>query len=76
MFPVTEVSSSKRPNRVGVCLPLPEEANISRFRKVFSSYIEIRTIFKVLKASDRQNPLESSYDIDHIYKISIKYIIF
>jgi hypothetical protein len=47
---------SKRPNRIGVSLPSPEDVNRSSFRNVaFSSYLELRKMKKGHKSSDSDN---------------------
>jgi hypothetical protein len=48
---------SKGPIRVGVFLPLPEDGNRSSVqlpKRLFSSYLEFRTIGKVQKPSDSE----------------------
>jgi hypothetical protein len=50
---VIDISLCKRPNRVGVSLPSPEDGNRSSFRHfVFFIYLESRTMDKVQKPSD------------------------
>jgi hypothetical protein len=53
--PLMRLALSKKPNRVGVSLPLSEDGHRPSFRKaVFSSYLELRTVDKVQTPSDSE----------------------